>query len=281
MILSKSARLAAIYSRTSITPWSGAAANAAACWNWPGRWTPGASCVRWRPIKTTSVARSRRKPQEARAHRARLLRTLSLTPSAAKEKLASGSKARNGTVLPVRAQISPRMRWRNRRRVRRRTSGRSHSNYYRDCDPATGRYVESDPIGLAGGSYSTYAYASGNPIINTDPLGLSAPGRTAPWPSLTLPWDFPLNPGQQWRNDAYQQITQAIESLVKACRKPTCQDHFQACLMTTLASRPGSVDGESACLSCRNACVAAGGEWPSSIPTPTRRRIRCDYKNFK
>ncbi len=33
-------------------------------------------------------------------------------------------------------------------------------------------YVESDPIGLAGGSYSTYAYAGGNPISRIDPMGL-------------------------------------------------------------------------------------------------------------
>jgi len=45
-------------------------------------------------------------------------------------------------------------------------------NYLRDYDPTTGRYIESDPIGLAGGSPSTYAYAGGNPFSNFDPLGL-------------------------------------------------------------------------------------------------------------
>jgi RHS repeat-associated protein len=45
-------------------------------------------------------------------------------------------------------------------------------NYFRDYDPQTGRYLESDPIGLAGGSLSTYNYVNNNPLSRIDPDGL-------------------------------------------------------------------------------------------------------------
>jgi RHS repeat-associated protein len=48
----------------------------------------------------------------------------------------------------------------------------THYNYFRDYDPKVGRYIESDPIGLAAG-LGTFGYVSANPLVLLDTLGLA------------------------------------------------------------------------------------------------------------
>ena len=49
-------------------------------------------------------------------------------------------------------------------------------NYFRTYDPAIGRYIESDPIGLDGG-LNTFGYVGGSPVNWWDPLGLKIVGN--------------------------------------------------------------------------------------------------------
>jgi RHS repeat-associated protein len=62
-----------------------------------------------------------------------------------------------------------------------------HYNYYRDYSPEIGRYIESDPIGLNGGT-NTYTFVKGSPIGRSDPRGLlEADPNNFPAPSSTDP----------------------------------------------------------------------------------------------
>jgi RHS repeat-associated protein len=100
--------------------------------------------------------------------------------------------------------ISPYRIKQKRRRRRKIVSVRQHYNYFRDYEPGTGRYPQSDPIGLFG-SISTYAYVDSRPINNKDFLGLKS--------SITCPVCVPKIQGHSRARDAALVVLRAVNPI--------------------------------------------------------------------
>ncbi len=101
-----------------------------------------------------------------------------------------------------------------------------NQNFYRDYDPAIGRYEQSDPIGLEAG-LNTYSYVLGSPLKHKDFFGLAracGSGRTEP---LT-PDLFPSCCGDH--DDCY-------DDCVRLPTKGACDDAFLDCMLRRCNSR--------------------------------------------
>src|SRR6187455_2494926 len=87
-------------------------------------------------------------------------------------------------------------------------SASRHYNYFRDYDPATGGYTQSDPIGLRGG-LNTFAYVHRNPVMAVDPRGLDGAVRIpGAIPGFLIPdVVFPTTPANDaWVRSAFSEI---------------------------------------------------------------------------
>jgi RHS repeat-associated protein len=82
-----------------------------------------------------------------------------------------------------------------------------HQNGFRDYDPATGRYLEADPVGQTGG-VNSYAYAANDPVGLIDPLGYY--GKTVHY---FLTRDLALGAGMDRRTA--EQIAAATQGMDK------------------------------------------------------------------
>jgi len=136
-----------------------------------------------------------------------------------------------------------------------------HYNYFRDYEPGTGRYVESDPIGFAGG-VNTYAYVENDPLDGIDFDGLLCAGchlapPPAPWPGSLGPRPG-LPPGPTIPSDwlpnfsmmCYKLLT--CTTLPGACnvksREQQCEENLERDLASCRAM--GNRDGKSAYAIC-------------------------------
>lgn len=102
-----------------------------------------------------------------------------------------------------------------------------HYNFFRTYDPNTGRYLESDPIGVFGG-LNTYAYADQNPLRKSDPLGLT-PGQDSFIECLTN-WTnpYPENCFAQLLYDIGAATPGAIADAAEELPcLPGCEDPFE------------------------------------------------------
>ena len=152
-----------------------------------------------------------------------------------------------------------------------------HYNYFRDYDPSTGRYVQSDPIGLEGG-LNTYAYVGGNPLKKVDPSG---EGPISGWGVMAFCDGYAIGGNINTFNDLdnliqeVEQLNELIDTAEGACssdkRPPWFQNRIDKLKDTRLRLLKEHARKSSSMLpdTVRHAvyCAAAGAV-ATILPTP-------------
>jgi RHS repeat-associated protein len=137
-----------------------------------------------------------------------------------------------------------------------------HYNFHRYYDNETGRYVQSDPIELAGGA-NLYSYADQNPLQGIDPSGLVkvhgnwcgpdwTGGYTKPWNELT--------------DSEKKKVKPPVDKTDEACKK------HDICYGACRTGLPCNPDGRSACFKkCDDELSKVGGIIGAVMKRPGKR----------
>jgi len=121
-------------------------------------------------------------------------------------------------------------------------------NHFRHYEKDSGRYTQSDPIGLAGGSLSTYIYGDGNPLTHVDPDGRFFFGASTWWalqpkreqpmrldpgyvPGSWPPGDPPKDRPESWPGDPKGHCIR----LYSVCKNFNWSGRCDACLQRCIA----------------------------------------------
>jgi RHS repeat-associated protein len=127
-----------------------------------------------------------------------------------------------------------------------------HYNYFRDYEPGSGRYVQSDPIGLDGGE-NTYGYTLSNPILYQDAQGTTAVATALPWIKVCI---------AAGAGAAAALLTRALISYAYCDTCPLTMEETEECKKERYRCHP----------ICSDECVDRG--WRSDAPGCYRKCIR-------
>jgi len=123
-------------------------------------------------------------------------------------------------------------------------------NYFRDYDVALGRYIETDPIGLAAG-VNTYSYTDNRPIMLSDARGLDRDKVYIP--TFTPPWVTDPDRYQEGLRELTKRIQRGIDRIKKWCKDAVENAAESARCAAILRG-------------CQKGCVDAFAEDPESLP---------------
>lgn len=111
-------------------------------------------------------------------------------------------------------------------------------NFMRDYEPGTGRYAQSDPIGLEGSRYATYAYANDVPLAYIDLFGLK-PGMAGGALNDKLQ-DIPDNMCDIWPANCYKRLLVCMRA--ECMRKDHCGHIWIEVITDWMPERPSILE---------------------------------------